>query len=213
MKRADDLASRIETIFAKLPGETLPRFQFVTGPGEVIVHETEKKGYARIACRFGEGVRAIQWSITAGDLRPIGSEKNADGAVLLVRPDGALEAHVMECKQTIDSSTWKKALSQLEWTVIKLLAIAGALHERVERVVLYTAFRSNALAPDESADASLFELPLGVEDSLASKREFPMRTSADETEVDLPGWASPFLLVKVRKDEHGHASVDLRVLV
>ncbi len=110
MKRADALDARIVTLFAPPAGEA-PRFQIVDGPGEVLVQEMERAGYARIACRLPRGVRAIPWRLTTGDLRPIGSEKNADGAVLVVRPDGALEAHVMECKQTVDSTTWAKALT------------------------------------------------------------------------------------------------------
>jgi hypothetical protein len=188
LKRADDLPRRLETVFAPLAGEK-PRFQIVTGPGEVVVDEKEQEGFAQIACRFGEGVRIIRWTLASSDLRPIGSERNADGALLLVRPDGVVEAHVMECKHTINASTWKKALAQLEWTLLKLLAIAGALHERVERVVLYTAFRTNTLSPAESADAALFELPIGEEESTGSRRERPMRISAAETDVDVRGWA------------------------
>lgn len=210
MKRADDLAQRLKTLFAP-PTNAKPRFQIVDGPATVTIEEREKAGYARILCKFGEGVRVIQWTLQTGDLRPIASEKNADGAMLVVRPDGALEAHVMECKQTVDSKHWNDALVQIEWTVIRLLAIAGALHERVERVVLYTAFRRNALAVDESEEPVQFELPLDDEDSLPYRRQLPMMRSATETEVALPGWTSPFLHVKVQKDEEGHARVDLRV--
>ncbi len=95
--------------------------------------------------------------------------------------------------------------------MIRLLAITGALHERVGRVVLYTAFHTNALAPDQSADPALLELPLEGEDSMAARRERPMVLRDVETLVELPGWTSPFLHVKVPKDAQGHASVDLRV--
>lgn len=77
--------------------------------------------------------------------------------------------------------------------------------------MLYTVFHRNALTPDESADVVLFELPLDDEDSVARRRERPMMLSAIETEVELPGWASRFLHVKVPKDERGLATVDLRV--
>jgi hypothetical protein len=205
VKRADALERRIEAIFEAL------RFEIVDGPGSVLVEEAEKEGFARITCHFGKDARAIRWKLQTGDLRPIASEKNADGAILVVRADGALEAHVMECKQKVDSSTWRKALVQLEWTVLRLLAIAGALHERVERVVLYTAFFKNALAVDESPDAALFELPIDGADSQVARRERPMMRSDVETEVELPGWATPFLHIKVKKNEDGLATVDLRI--
>lgn len=116
MKRADDLSARVATLFPPLKGETA-RFKIAPGPDEVIVEETQKEGAARIVCLVPEGFVAIPWRLQSGDLRPIGSEKNADGAMLLLRPDGGIEAHVMECKQTITSTKWKDVLEQLdlEW--------------------------------------------------------------------------------------------------
>jgi hypothetical protein len=206
VKRGDELAARLETLFAS-PAGAKRRFQLVEGPSDILVEETQKEGYAHILCRFGQGFRVVQWWLQTGDLRPIGSEKNADGAMLVVRPDGVLEAHVMECKQTITPSKWREALEQLEWTVIRLLAIAGALHERVGRVVLYTAYRNDKLSLDESADAELFKLPLGEEENSSARRDLSWMRS----EVELPGWASRFEHVKVLKDERGHAAVDLLV--
>lgn len=206
MIRADDLDARIATLFAPPAGEA-PRFRIVPGPGEVLVEEMEKAGFAHITCRFPRGFRAVPWRLITGDLRPIGSEKNADGALLLVRQDGALEAHVMECKQTIDSTTWAKALRQIEWTVVRLLAIAGALHQRVERVVLYTAFRTDALSIDESADPELFELALDEDVGVAAQRDLDWM----RPDVPLPGWSTRFEHVRVQKDERGYGTVDLRV--
>ncbi len=109
MKRSDTLAARLATLFAP-PAGTAPRFTLFTGPSTVIVEETAAEGFAQILCSFGEGVQAIQWRLQTGDLRPLASEKNADGVILVVLPDGVLEAHVMECKQKVTSSTWAKAL-------------------------------------------------------------------------------------------------------
>lgn len=206
MKRADPLAARLLSVFAPPRGEP-PRFQIVEGPNQVLVEEMEKAGRAEVVCRFPEGFRAIPWRLQTGDLRPIGSEKNADGALLLLRPDGALEAHVMECKQTVDSTAWRKALLQLEWTVIRLLAIAGALHERIERVVLYTAFRTDALSVDQSADPELFELGLGDDLDVGPRRDRDWM----KEEIHLPGWATRFEHVRVQKDDQGRATLDLRV--
>jgi len=205
VKRSDALEQRIANLFEKA------RFEIVAGPGVVLVEETAKEGFAKIDCRFGQGHRAVRWKLQTGDLRPLASEQNADGAILLIRSDGALEVHVMECKQTVDSSQWRKALRQFEWTMIRLLAIAGALHERVSRVVLYTAFRKNALAPNESTDTALFELPIDGGDNAAFYRELPMMRSDVETHVPLSGWSTTFLHVKVRKDDSGYGTVDLRI--
>jgi hypothetical protein len=204
MKRADTLRERLDKLFDAGKG---PRWSLVDGPGEVVVEEQAKDGLAAIRCRFPEGFRVIAWRHEPRDFWPIASDKNADGAMLVVRPDGALEAHVhvMECKQTVNASEWRKALLQLEWTVTRLLAVAGALHERVERVVLYTAYRKDALSLDESPDAELFKLPLEDGENEIARRD----RSWMLTEVLLPGWASPFPHEKVRKDGRGHASVDL----
>lgn len=205
MKRRDDLRERLATLFA-LAGNS-PRWSIAEGPGEVIIEEEAKDGRATIRCRFPGGFRVISWRHKQGDFSPIASDKNADGALLVVRPDGVLEAHVMECKQTVSASEWRKALQQHEWTVIRLLAIAGALHERVERVVLYTTFRRDALSPEESPDAELFKLPLedGENESARRDRSWMLH------EVSLPGWASLFPHVKVQKDDQGNASIDLRL--
>jgi hypothetical protein len=205
MKRADELRERLETLFVST--RKGPRWTFVDGPGEVVVREKEKKGFAAVGCRFPAGFRVIDWHHELGDFSPIASDKNADGAMLVVRPDGALEAHVMECKETVNASEWKRALEQLEWTLIRLLAIAGALHERVERVVLYTAYRRDALSLDESPDAELFKLPLDDGENEIVRRDRSWMLS----EVSLRGWASPFPHEKVQKDEQGHASIDLRL--
>lgn len=206
MKRADDVPARIATLFAPLRGEAA-RFRIVPGPGEVLVEETQKEGAARIACRFPAGFVAVSWRLQSGDLRPLGSEKNADGALLLLRPDGAIEAHVMECKQTVSSTKWREALEQLAWTAIRLLAIAGALHERVERVVLYTAYRTDELSLDDAVDPVQYKLAIeDAEASPAVRRDLQWMSP----EVELPGWASRFPHVKVPKDEHGRATVELR---
>ncbi len=174
----------------------------------MVVREPENAGLAEIRCRFPAGFRAISWRHEQGDFWPIASDKNADGPMLVVRPDGTLEAHVMECKQTVSASEWRKALLQFEWSVIRLLAIAGALRERVERVVLYTAFRRDSLSLDQSPDAELFELPLGrEEESMIARRDRSWMWS----DVALPGWSSRFPHVKVKKDDQGRASLDLHL--
>jgi hypothetical protein len=205
VKRADELRERLASLFA--PDRGGPRWTLVDGPGEVVVKEEETPGLAEIRCRFPVGFQVLTWRHAAGDFRPLASDLNADGPMLVLRPDGAMEAHVMECKQTVSASEWRKALQQLEWSAVRLLAIAGALHHRVERVVLYTAFHRDALSPDASADPELLELPLGDEDNASARRD----RSWTGDEVSLPGWASRFPHVKVKKDDRGHASVDLRL--
>lgn len=205
MKRVDGLRDRLASVFAD--GRNGPRWRIVEGPGEVVVEEKAKDGRAKIHCRFPQGFRVISWMHEPGDFKPIASDKNADGPMLVVRPDGMLEAHVMECKQTVSASEWRKALQQLEWTVLRLLAIAGALHERVQRVVLYTAFRKDELSFDGSPDAVLFDLPLGDEENTIARRD----RSWMSNDISLPGWSSPFHHEKVQKDGQGHAILDLRL--
>lgn len=98
MKRADELGERLRRLFDESKGR---RWSLVDGPGEVVVEEKARDGLAEIRCRFPEGFRVIFWRHEARDFWPIASDKNADGAMLVVRPDGMLEAHVMECKQTV----------------------------------------------------------------------------------------------------------------
>jgi len=86
------------------------------------------------------------------------------------------------------------------------LAVAGAIHERVDRVVLYTAFRTHTLSFDESADAALLKLALDEENEIARRHLSWLGTT-----VPLRGWATRFEHVKIEKDAQGYASVDLLV--
>jgi hypothetical protein len=186
---------------------TDPRWQIVEGPGEVLVGEPNEKGFAEVFCRFPESFWAISWRQEEADFALLANRKHADGAMLVVRPDGAIEVHVMECKETVSASDWRKVLLQFEGSVIRLLAIVGALGERVERVVLYTAFRTDGLSLEASPDAVLLELPLGGDESTSARTDRSWMLS----DIHLCGWSSTFPHVKVQKDPEGRARIDLQV--
>ena len=117
-------------------------------PKDAIVRERSEPGKAHVALTLPEGCLCIQWNLPTGLLRVLKEEANADGAFILQRPDGGFEAHVVECKTTVDRSTWRKARLQMRWTLSRLRALAGVLGVELRRGVLYTAFRMDKLSPD-----------------------------------------------------------------
>jgi hypothetical protein len=127
----------------------------------VDVQETQADGYARVTCSLpGEG-RCIAWKIEGSKLFPfLKSNEAADGALLVERPDGDFEAHIIECKRKVTQDSWSKAKQQIRWTAVRLLALAGVLGVRIVRWVCYTAYREDDLSPGSGRNLGLVKLPL-----------------------------------------------------
>lgn len=152
------LAAHIRRKTAIKSGE-VPVYWVVRHPEKAIFVEQEKAGEARIECGLPVGALCIQWNLAPGLFRFLETEKNADGALLIWRDDGTrdglFEAHVMECKKTVDQSKWDEILRQLRGTFLRLRAVSGALGVPLRRVTFYTAYREDKLSSDSSRNPVL----------------------------------------------------------
>lgn len=128
---AGDLAHRLNTLIkATAPDRQrrpCPVYELVLPPNKAIVGEAEMSGEAEIACEIPEGCTCIQWRLPTGLFAFLQQDKNADGAFVIQRADGAFEAHIMECKRTVDQTKWSEILQQMRLkTEAVWVAITGA---------------------------------------------------------------------------------------
>jgi hypothetical protein len=159
MKRLGELKDVLERTIQ--PG----LYQLHPGPCDVIVRERQKEGRAELRCAVPESTQCIVWEIEKGLFPFLRSNECADGALLIERSDGAFEAHVIECKRTIQQDSRSKAKKQMAWTLVRLHALAGALGRRLERAMLYTAYYADQL----SKDPGLLKVPVGTPGSLTEE--------------------------------------------
>jgi len=220
MKLSGDIQSRLaahmrDKITIKTSGE-VPFYLLVRHPEKAVVVEQEVAGEARVECSLPEGALCIQWSLPTGLFQFLKSEMNADGALLIWRDDGSrdgfFEAHVMECKKTVEQSTWNKALKQLRWTLLRLRALAGALGVPIQRVTFYTAFREDTLSSTSSRN------PLVPRNTITSRFAEPdeiierprrLLTAWEDDKIVFEGFEGHFVHHKIELDDAGHGSVGL----
>jgi len=126
-------------------------------PVQALVTESTSEGKATVTCVLPQHAVGIQWKIESDSLFPFLKERlAADGALMLQLPDGTYEAHIMECKLTVNQVTWDRAKRQMRWSLIRLRALAGFLGIQLERVVCYTAYRF------ERWETGLLKVPIGT---------------------------------------------------
>lgn len=75
----------------------------------------------------------------------VGTQKCADGSLLVPTTGGGYIAHIVECKATLDSSKWMDVKLQFAGALLRLHGVAAALDLRIENVKCYTAFRKSRL--------------------------------------------------------------------
>ncbi|AUX27719.1 uncharacterized protein SOCEGT47_083170 [Sorangium cellulosum] len=210
-RHTGSLEQRLAAVIAPAQGDRGPFYEVLRPPSHATVKETKKDGYAEVACIVPEGHICIQWRLEeTGRFLFLRGDKNADGALLLLGPDGQVEAHIIECKRKVTQGKWEDILQQMRWTLYKLLALAGALGLSIDEVYLGTAYRLDELSEESSPNPALGKPTLGGasektsgEDELSESR---LRQLAWETdEVHLAGFDGAFRHVKVQLDEgSGH---------
>lgn len=157
---------------------------------------------AAVTCVLPADTTCIRWKIERATLFPFLKDRlAADGALILERADGTYEAHVMECKRTINQETWSRAKLQMRWSLIRLQALAGVLGFKLARVHCYTAYRH------ERWEKALLKLPIGeVQPKDASQAEAAelLLDQGDwlTPEIELRGFDSPLSHQKVQLDPH-----------
>lgn len=128
--------------------------------GSVVVEESDRQGRAEVTFTAPARWRLERLAIHhdyAFDWLHL--KKAADGIVLVRRPNGCWEAHIVECKRKVKTSSWLDVQAQLHGSCIRLRAICGVLGVQVDRITLYTAFREDLLG-SRSPDPALTTLPV-----------------------------------------------------
>ena len=186
-------------------------YEIVKPPGKALVVEREKSGEAEIACTLPEGCVCVQWNLPTGLFNFLQEDKNADGAFFIQQEsDGVIEAHIVECKKTVDQKKWTDIVQQMRWTLSKLLALAGALGLPISRVVLYTAFRNDSLSFERSPNFTGMKRTIGeqTEEDLQLNEEGREFLDWEEDKVRLRGFEGMFSHRKIQLDkESGRGAV------
>jgi hypothetical protein len=212
MDRTHDLDQRLASWIRTLPGQG-PLYEVIADPGSARIVELERRGEAEVTCPAPGGCRWIHWKLqgATGFFQFLREDKNADGALLLCRQDGGYEAHVIECKRTVDQTKWHEIGKQFLWTLGKLLALAGVLGITLDRVTLGTAFRRDQLSEEESPNPAqgrpVLDGPAAQDDDERTVTEARQRQLAwMNDEVRLPGFARSFRHVKIPLDPQGRGT-------
>ncbi len=142
MERSEPFERRLGAWIRAQRSDRSPLYEHVPAPGSVRIVEREAAGEADVECPVPEGCAWVHWRLD-GLFSFLKEDKNADGALLLCHPDGRYEAHVIECKRTVDQAKWHEIARQFRWTLGKLLAIAGVLGIQLDRVTLGTAWMTD----------------------------------------------------------------------
>jgi hypothetical protein len=197
-------------------GGDKPFYRFFAAPDKAKIIEEEASGEAEVECTVPEGYRCIQWTLIGVPFGFLKENKSADGALLVWRQDGTIEAHIMECKRTVDQKKWVDVSKQMGSTLSRLMALVGALGERIERVRLYTAFRSDQLSDDESPNTAGLKRTVGGPDERSEaerEHDWAWRKQREwmRDQVRLPSFAPTFEHRKVQLDASGHGAVTLDV--
>jgi hypothetical protein len=209
MDRSGDLVQRLESWIRPTTLDRQAFYEIIQSPDVVLVQERAQPGEAVVPCPLPEQCICIQWRLDTGLFRFLQGEKNADGPLLLGYPDGRYEAHIIECKATVGHRNWSEIVEQMRWTLLKLLAIAGVLGIRIDRVVFGTAYRNDKLSRHENPVAT--KPTISTRDDQTPKererREIQSGQIAWERgELRLPGFVHPFRHVRIELDSMtGHA--------
>lgn len=216
MKRTGDLEQRLSRLLcATVEGRGKrqePFYQLVRPPADALVHEREETGEAEVVFAIPEGCTCIQWSFRTGLFQFLQADKNADGPFFVIRPDGRIEAHIVECKKTVGIKTWSTVIAQLQGTLYKLLALAGALGIAIDDVVLYTAYRIDSFSRSKPTNPGTIKRRLGPPDE-GSPEEVQLEEAQRQpppwkgASVTLPGFEEPFRHHAIDLDEEtGHGA-------
>lgn len=209
-----DLPHRLKTLIKQTPSNkegSVKLYEIIQPPERASVVEREKSGEAEIACTVPEDCVCIQWTLPTGLFNFLREDKNADGAFFIQQGKGDLiEAHIVECKKTVDQKKWTDIVQQMRWTLSKLLALAGALGLSMSRVVLYTAFRNDSLSFERSPNITDMKRTIGEQsdEDLQLNEEGRELLDWEDDKVRLRGFEGTFSHRKIQLDkETGRGTV------
>jgi hypothetical protein len=155
------------------------------------IFEEASDGEAHVTCTFAPGSVGVFFRLEGMGFPYLRNQKSVDWLVLLHHTDGALDAHLVECKRTVNAQTWRKTKDQMASSVTRCLALAGALGAEIRRFHGYTAYRNDKLSAPRSPDPVFSRLPLGPG---AVAREEPTETR--EARVGQRDWQAADILLE-----------------
>ena len=190
----------------------VPFYVVVRAPGKVTIAEQAVAGEAKVECSLPSESLCIQWNFHGG-FPFLKVDKNADGALLIQRNDGTHEAHVMECKRTVDQTKWSEILQQMRWTLSKLMALAGALGVHLDRAVFYTAFRNDRLSTVSSPNPIFAKLPIETDAPAEIVRDIgrarQLQIDWENDDISLGDFEGRFAHRKIELDGDGNGAIGL----
>jgi hypothetical protein len=127
----------------------------------VDVFEEASGGEARITCAFAAGEVGLIFRLDEMSFPFLRQKAAVDWLVLLHLPDGAFDAHLVECKRTVTWRKWHEIKGQMASSITRCRALAGALGGEIRRFHGYTAYRNDRLSTPRSPDPVFSRLPLG----------------------------------------------------
>jgi hypothetical protein len=164
----------------------------------VVIYEDATDGEARVTCTFPPGGVGLIFRLDEVGFPFLRQRASVGWLVLLCLPDGSMDAHLVECKRTVNWRKWHEIKGQMAASVTRCLALAGALRVEIRRFHGYTAHRNDRLSVPRSPDPVFTRLPLGPG---AVAREEPAETrearvgqldwDADEIRLEEVGAAVP----------------------
>ena len=181
----------------------------------VVLYEEALEGEARVTCALPPGRIGLVFRLDRVGFPFLRQKASVDWLVLLHLPDGSLDAHLVECKRTVDAGRWRETRGQMASSVTRCLALAGALGGTIRRFHGYTAYRNERLSPPRSPDPVFARLPVGpgavAREEPAETREARVGQLDWETdEIHLEGAGAPVPHQRVPLDPgSGVGRVDL----
>ncbi|KEO82077.1 hypothetical protein [Tumebacillus flagellatus] len=125
------------------------------------IQEKESDGYAEIACTLPTD-EAFELQLEGKSFPTLRRQNCADGILLLRRPDGEWELHIIECKRTVDKNKWARVKKQFLGAIQRATAILAPVGIHVTKFKLYTAYRDDELENEIMSRMALAKtLPAG----------------------------------------------------
>lgn len=127
----------------------------------VEVFEESAEGEARVTCTRPGGGLYLVFHLDDVGFPFLRQRKAVDWLLFVHDAEGAIDAHLIECKRTVNPSKWREIKEQMASSVTRTRALAGALGVEIRRFHGYTAFRNDRLSTRTAPDPVFTRLPLG----------------------------------------------------
>ncbi len=191
----------------KLPGSLENRLG-VLSPARYRLHSGHERilmedAGIRVECSLEGTTQCIHLRLKPDDIQFLREGKCADFALLLARDNDEFEAHIVEHKRAIGKDEWERVQKQLEWALVRLLAIAGVVGIRIEGVVVYTVFCNDKLSREGSSNPAIMKVPVGE----AATRWTHARRSWERAKVHLEVFDRDVDHFKIQTAANGLAAV------